>query len=176
MNTVKELLISTNKKKIFSVSPSDSVAKALRKMAVNNLGAILVMEEGKILGLFSERDYARKILLFGKSSLSTEINEVMAKKVIYVTPEYLLDECLALMTRKNIRHLPVLGVGGEVLALLSLEEVVEAILDGKEFMIAELTRYVTGSPVINYEKVKKDNVRELVFIPPKVHRGETVIA
>lgn len=176
MNTVRDLLTFKDKKRLFSVSPYDTVASALCKMSDNNLGAILVMDEGEIVGLFSERDYARKLLLHGKSSLVTPIHEVMVRKVIYVTPDYLLDECLALMTKNHIRHLPVIDIKGEALALLSIEDIVEAILEGKEFMIAELTRYITGSLFANYEKPKRKNVRELVFIRPKEYGGRTATA
>lgn len=176
MYTVSDLLRFRNKRRLFSVSPYDTVAAALGKMADNNLGAILVMDEGEIVGLFSERDYARKLLLHGKSSLVTPIHKVMVKKVIYVTPEYLLEECLALMTKKHIRHLPVIDNQGKVLALISLEDVVEAVLEGKEFLIAELTKYVTGSPLANYESPKRDNVLELVYCRSKEYEGTTISA
>lgn len=165
LETVKDLLISQKHKPPLSVSPYDTVAWAVRKMSDHNLGAIPVMDAGEIVGLFSERDYARKLLLYGKSSAITPIHDVMVRRVLYVTPDYLLEDCLALMTQKHIRHLPVLDERGKVLALISLEDVVEAVLEGKEFMISELTRYVTGSPLVDYSKRRQDNVRELVFVP-----------
>lgn len=167
MNTVNDLLKFKERKPFYSISPNDSVASAIRKMSDDNLGALLVMDDGDIVGLFSERDYTRKLLLFGKSSLVTPIHEVMVRHVVYVTPEYQLEECLALMTKKHIRHLPVINSDGIVLALLSIEDVVEALLEGKEFIISELTRYVTGSPLADYEKREKKRVNELILIKPK---------
>lgn len=176
MNTIKDLLIFKGKKNIFSVSPHDSVASALSTMSENNLDAILVMDGNEIVGLFSEKDSARKLLLNGKSSTLTPIHEVMERAVIYVTPDYLLDECLALMTKKHIRHLPVIDKNGETLALISIEDVVEAVLEGKEFMISELTRYITGSPIINYGKQKYESIYEPVLVKPKSYGDKTATA
>lgn len=176
MNTVRDLLTFRSKRQLFTVSPYDTVATALRKMSDHNLGAILVMDEGEIVGLFSEREYARKLFLQGKSSPVTPVHEVMVRKVIYVTPDYLLEECLALMTKKHIFYLPVIDANGVVQALIGIEDVVEAILDGKEFMIAELTRYVTGSPLSAYEKPRKNPVRELIYFRPKRYGGEMITA
>lgn len=174
MNTVRDLLSCKNNRCLYSLSPYDTVATALGKMSDNSLGAVLVMDEGDVVGIFSERDYARKLLLQKRSSLVTPIHEVMVRKVIYVTPDYSLEECLALMTKKHIRHLPVIDSQGEVLSLISIEDVVEEVLDGKEFMISELTRYVTGTPIANYEARRPTNVRELFFIRPKNY-GDTMV-
>lgn len=176
MNTIKDLLIFRGKKNIFSVSPYDSVASALSIMSENNLDAILVMDGSEIVGLFNEKNSARKLLLNGKSSTLTPVHEIMERAVIYVTPDYLLDECLALMTKKHIRHLPVIDKNGETLALISIEDVVEAVLEGKEFMISELTRYITGSPIINYGKQKYESIYEPVLVKPKSYGDKTVIA
>jgi CBS domain-containing protein len=173
---VKDLLTCKDEKYLFTVSPYDTVASVIQKMSDKDLGAALVMDEDEIVGLFSERDYARKLLLHGKSSLTTPIYEVMERKVIYVTPDYSLEECLALMTKKHIRYLPVMDSNGQALALLSIDDVVSAVLEGKEFIISELTQYITGSLTTNYEKKERDNVRELIFIRPKKYGGETITA
>lgn len=177
MNTVKDLLSNKAKNFIPSISPHDTVAEALEKMAAKNLGAILVIDEGAVVGIFSERDYARKLLLQKKSSVTTPIHEVMVKRVIYVTPEYSLEECLAIMTKNHIRHLPAIDAAGKVLALFSIEDIVEALLDGKEHVISELTRYVTGAAVTDYPTNRRPkNVRELFFIRPKSYENRDAIA
>jgi CBS domain-containing protein len=127
-----------------SISPIETVQAALKKMADYDSGALLVMERGKLVGIFSERDYARKIILKGKSSLTTPIHDVMTKEIICVTPEYDLDECLALMSACKIRHLPVLE-NDRVTAFLAVEDVAFAMIDDNEFLIEELTTYITGS-------------------------------
>lgn len=163
MNTVKDFILTKNKMhKYHWVNPDETVATALKEMSDHNLGAILILEKNQVIGLFSERDYARKILLQGRSSLTTPVKDVMITDVLYVTPDYLLDECMALMTSKKIRHLPVIDQG-QLLSVLSIDEVAEALLDGKEFMIAELTRYITGAPEPEVYKPKPRKVRELIW-------------
>ncbi len=173
MINVRDLLSRKNSLRLPSVFPRDSVATALSKMAENNLGAILVMENEQVVGIFSERDYARKLLLFKKSSLVTPVKDVMVKRIIYVTPDYSLEECLALMTKKHIRHLPVMDGSGSVHALISIEDVVEAILDGKEFIISELTRYVTGSPTVGSQFRLPSEVKVLSFSRPNCFEEAT---
>lgn len=163
MNTVRDFILIKNKMhKYHWVKPDETVATALKKMSDHNLGAILVLEKNQVTGLFSERDYARKLLLQGRSSLTTPVKEVMTTDVLYVTPDYLLDECMALMTSKKIRHLPVIDQG-RLLSVLSMDEVAEALLEGKEFMIAELTRYITGAPEPEVYRPKFKTVRELIW-------------
>lgn len=144
------------------VKPDETVAMALKEMSDHNLGAILILEKNQVVGLFSERDYARKILLHGRSSLTTPVKDVMTTDVLYVTPGYLLDECMALMTSKKIRHLPVIDQG-QLLSVLSIDEVAEALLEGKEFMIAELTRYITGAPKQEIYRPTTKKVKELIW-------------
>lgn len=144
-----------------SVAPNDTVAMALQKMADFNLGAILVIDRNQISGIFSERDYARKILLQGKSSLTTPVFEVMNPRVIYVTPDYTLEECLALMTSKKMRHLPVIE-NTKLLSVITMEDVVAALIEDQVFYINELTKYVTGSLMLEEENSPHHLVRELV--------------
>lgn len=149
-------------KYIPSVEPTDTVATALQKMADYDLGAILIMKDDRIEGVFSERDYARKILLKGKSSLTTPISEVMTTQVIYVTPEYTLEECLALMTKKKMHHLPVIE-GNKLLSFVNMEDVVAALIEDQVFYINELTKYVSGELIAEPESPYPTRVRELVY-------------
>lgn len=128
------------------VSPEDKVMTALKKMSYGNLGAVLVMENDKIVGIFTERDYARKLILNGRSSFRTFIHQVMTTKVIYVTEDYTLEECLDLMNFRKIRHLPVFE-GGQVISLVALEDVTGALRNRQEVTILELTKYITGELV-----------------------------
>ena len=143
MRTVREIL---NKKGnlIWSVSPQATVYEALQLMAEKEAGAVLVMENGKIRGILSERDYARKIVLHGKFSKDTGVVEIMSDKVIYVEPTQSIEECMSIMINKKIRHLPVLE-NNKLSGLISIGDVVEAILEEKESVIGELTRFIQGS-------------------------------
>jgi len=160
METVSSLHKSSNP--VQFIAPIDTVATALQIMADNDLGAILVIDQNRIVGIFSERDYARKILLKGKSSLTTPVSEVMNSRVIYVTPDYTLEECLALMTKRKMRHLPVID-HSKLLSVITMEEVVGALIDDQVFYINELTKYVTGSLVLEDTDSPHHFVRELVW-------------
>ena len=128
---------------IWSVSSGTSVYDALELMAKKGIGALLVIDDGKITGIMSERDYARKITLLGKSSKDTPVSEIMSTEVVYVLPSQSADMCMALMTEKRIRHLPVME-NDKLLGIVSIGDVVKAVIDGKEDTINELTEYITG--------------------------------
>ena len=142
MITIKELL----KKKsgdIWSISPQASVYQALELMAQKEVGALLVIENGKLVGIFSERDYARKIILKGKASKETAVSELMTTSVYYVTPDNTLEEAMALMTSKHIRHLPIMNQG-KLSGVVTLGDVVKKIISEQKLTIDELENYVTG--------------------------------
>jgi CBS domain-containing protein len=143
MKIVKQILKEKGPQ-FWSVGPDTMVYDALKLMAEKNIGALLVLEKGKLAGIMSERDYARKVILKGKSSLDTPVREVMTPKVFFVRPEQTVEECMALMTDKHFRHLPVM-VGDEVVGVVSIGDVVKASLDEKDFMIKQLENYITGS-------------------------------
>jgi CBS domain-containing protein len=128
---------------IWSVSPDTMVFDALNLMAEKNLGAVLVIEGGKIAGILSERDYARKVILKGKSSKETPVKEIMTKDVLFVRPNHSIEECMALMTEKHIRHLPVLD-GEQLAGVISIGDVVKAVISDQEYTIKQLENYITG--------------------------------
>ncbi len=140
MITVNDLLRNRSKD-IWSIEPNASVYSALEMMAEKDVGALLVVENRKLVGIFSERDYARKVILKGKASKDTPVSELMTREVFYVTPENTLEECMALMSAKRIRHLPVLDYG-QLVNIVSLGDVVKRIISEQQFTIAELERYI----------------------------------
>jgi len=143
MKTVRQLL-RTKGNDVLSVSPDSAVFEALRRMAEKNVGAVLVLEGERLVGIFSERDYARKVILKGKSSKDTLVREIMSSHVLYVRPEQTIEECMALMTGKRVRHLPVLDEKLRVVGVISIGDVVKDIISEQEFMIEQLQNYITG--------------------------------
>ena len=137
-------LLQTKGHSVWSVSPDATVYEALEIMADKDVGALLVLEEGRVAGIFSERDYARKVILRGRASRDTPVREIMTARVLYVRPDQSVNDCMALMTRHHIRHLPVLE-GGELIGLISIGDVVKAIISEQEFMIEQLENYIAGT-------------------------------
>jgi CBS domain-containing protein len=127
----------------WSVAPDAMVIDALKLMAEKDVGALLVLGAGRLAGIISERDYARKVILKGKSSLQTPVREIMTHVVVTVRPGNTVEECMGLMTEKRIRHLPVV-VEGQVVGVISIGDVVKASLDAKDFVIKQLGNYITG--------------------------------
>jgi CBS domain-containing protein len=139
--TVRDML--RGKSNIYSVAPGDTVFEALRLMADRNIGAVLVRSDQKLEGIFSERDYARKVILLGKTSRETLVSEIMTTQVILVEPDWTADQCMALMTEKRIRHLPVVEEG-RLIGVISIGDVVRAVVDEQQFTIDSLQRYITS--------------------------------
>jgi CBS domain-containing protein len=139
--TVRDML--RGKSAIYSVKPSDSVFDALRMMADKNIGAVIVRSDEKIEGIFSERDYARKVILLGKTSRETFVSEIMTTQVICVEPGWTAEQCMALMTERRIRHLPVVEQG-RIMGVISIGDVVRAVVDEQQFTIDSLQRYITS--------------------------------
>ena len=142
MKTVGDVLTAKGNA-VFAAEPNDTVYYALTVMAEKNIGALVVREGDRVVGIFSERDYARQVVLKGKASKDTPIRDVMTSRVVFVRPEQNLEECMALMTDKHIRHLPVLEEANLV-GILSIGDVVKAVISEKEFLIAQLENYIAS--------------------------------
>ncbi len=142
MKTVGQLL-RTKGHEILSVEPETAVFEALQLMAEKNVGALLVREGERLVGIFSERDYARKVILKGKSSKEVPVREIMSSHVLYVRPEQTIEDCMALMTDKRVRHLPVLE-DQKVVGVISIGDVVKDIISEQQFMLEQLQNYITG--------------------------------
>lgn len=143
MKTIKQL-IGTAQRAPIGVSPDDSVLTALKVMAEKNIGAVVVMDGTKLVGIFSERDYARKVILCGKNSTDTKVADIMTEKVFYTSPDHTVSQMLALMTEKHIRHMPVLDAQQTVLAVISLGDLVKEKISEQAFQIEQLERYIAG--------------------------------
>lgn len=141
MATVRQMLDKKGHE-VYTVAPDVTVFEALKKMAEHNVGALPVVDaSGRIVGLFSERDYARKVILRGKASKDIPVSEIMSTHVLYVTPETTAWQCMALMTDKRVRHLPVLE-DGRLVGFISIGDVVKSIMDEQKFHIEQLERYI----------------------------------
>lgn len=136
-------LLAVKGSQVWSVPADTTVFDALRLMAEKNVGAVLVMQGDKLVGIFSERDYARKVILHGKSSREILVNEIMTPEVAHVSPGQSVHECMELMTHKHIRHLPVLEEN-VLRGVISIGDVVKAIISDQEFMIGQLESYIAG--------------------------------
>ena len=141
MKPVAELLKTRQYREIYSVAPTATVFEAITLLAEKGVGALMVMEGEKLAGIFSERDYTRKIAIVGRNSRETLVSDIMTTPVLYVTPTHRTHECMALMSDKNIRHLPVLE-GGRVVGMLSIRDLMNDIIAEHEFTIAQLESYI----------------------------------
>ena len=143
MTTIAQLL-NVKGNQIWSVEPKATIFEALEIMSEKEIGALLVMEDGKLTGIFSERDYARKVILKGKSSKETLVEELMTKKVFYIDSQNTINDCMAMMTAKRIRHVPVIE-DNQVVGIVTIGDVVNQIISEQEVTINHLENYITGS-------------------------------
>lgn len=128
---------------VWSVEPGTTVFEALELMAEKNIGALVVLDEDKLIGVVSERDYARRVALEGKRSRETPVRDIMTEVVATVSPSHSMKDCMEFMTSQRVRHLPVLD-GGELVGLVSIGDVVKSIMSYQEQMIQQLEDYITG--------------------------------
>jgi CBS domain-containing protein len=142
MYTVRHLLQEKGNQ-VWSIAPQTTVYEALQLMADKNVGALLILQAGNVSGIFTERDYARKVVLQGRSSKTSTVGELMTQDVLYVSPDDTIENCMAIMTDKRLRHLIVMD-NGKLAGIVSIGDVVKAIISDREFTIRELERYITG--------------------------------
>jgi len=142
MSNVEQMLESKGCD-VWSIEPQIKAYDALKIMAEKNIGALLVVQEGKLVGIFSERDYARKVILEGKSSKETSVSDLMTQDVLYVSPDKTVEDCMALMSAKHVRHLPVLE-GDNIVGMITMRDVVREIISEKEVAIQDLEKYISG--------------------------------
>ncbi|SCK34160.1 Predicted signal-transduction protein containing cAMP-binding and CBS domains [Variovorax sp. HW608] len=143
MKTVAEILKAKGSSAVYALAPSATVFEAVKLMAEKNVGALLVMEGERIVGVVTERDYARKVVLLARSSKDTLLRDVMTSAVIYVRPSQTSEECMALMTESRVRHLPVLD-DGRLVGLISIGDIVKGIISEQNFIIEQLQHYISG--------------------------------
>lgn len=140
--TVRQLLQDKGTA-VYTIAPDDTVFRALEVMAEHDVGALVVTDAGAVAGIFSERDYARKVILHGHASRELSVSAIMSREVVTVAPEQTVSDCMRLMTDRRVRHLPVLDAG-RLGGLVSIGDVVKAVMSEQEFLIEQLQAYVTG--------------------------------
>ncbi len=144
MYTINQLIKAKAEGRTVTINQNDTVYHALMLMANHNIGAVIVVDDdGQMVGIFTERDYARKVILMGRTSLETKLSEIMTRDVLAINPETSLEECMSLMTHWHIRHLPVVHEG-KMIDLVSMRDVVEAIIANREDTIQDLEKFILG--------------------------------
>lgn len=136
-------ILSTKGRNVWSIEPGASVFDAMKLMAAKGVGALIVRDGERVVGVISERDYARKVILEGRSSRTTEVREIMTSHVLYAGPEQSIEECMAIMTDKRVRHLPVLEQG-RLIGVISIGDLVKSIISEQQFRIEQLEQYIKG--------------------------------
>lgn len=143
MKTAAQILRSKPDQTVHTIEPTASVFEAVKLMAEKNIGALVVVKHGQVVGIVSERDYARKIVLMSRSSKDTPLRDIMSSPVMYVRPDQTSDECMALMTENRLRHLPVMD-DGRLIGLVSIGDLVKATISEQQFIIEQLEHYISG--------------------------------
>lgn len=142
MQTVRQLLEEKGHV-VWSIGPDESVYDAIKLMAEKGIGALIVVEHAKPIGMLSERDYARKVILAGRFSKDTKIREIMTTQIFFADPQQSIQECMSIMTEKRVRHLPVMD-GDQLIGIISIGDLVKAIIAEQQFVISQLEHYISG--------------------------------
>jgi len=142
MKRVKDVL-EVKGNDVWSIEPGASVYEAMKLMADKEVGALMVIEGTELVGIISERDYARKVILEGRSSRTTQVREIMTSRLVYAEPEQNIEECMVVMTERRVRHLPVID-GGRLIGVISIGDLVKSIITEQRFIIEQLERYISG--------------------------------
>jgi CBS domain-containing protein len=143
MQTVAHILQTKKNRTVYTIPPTSRVLDAIKLMAEKSIGALLVVEGGQIVGIVTERDYARKVVLLGRSSNDTSVSAIMTSSVMYVRPDQTNEQCMALMTENRLRHLPVMD-NGQLIGLISIGDLVKDIISEQQFIIQQLEHYIRG--------------------------------
>ena len=143
MKTVSQILHAKGGTEVHTIGPDETVLEAIRRMAEHGIGALVVMEGGAIVGMVTERDYARKVILMGRNSDQTAVREIMSPTVLYVRPQQSNEDCMALMANSRVRHLPVME-NGRLTGLISMGDLVKDIISDQQFTIEQLEHYISG--------------------------------
>lgn len=143
MNTVAQILGFKPDRAVYTMAPTASAHEAVRLMVDKNIGALVVVESGQVVGIVSERDYTRKLVLMARSPQDTPLRDIMSSPVMYVNLHHTSDECMALMTENRLRHLPVMD-GGQLIGLISIGDLVKATISEQQFIIEQLEHYISG--------------------------------
>jgi CBS domain-containing protein len=143
MKSVAHILKAKADQTVYTIAPTASVFDAVRMMAEKNIGALVVMEAEKVVGIITERDYARKIVLMARSSKDTPVRDIMTASAMYVSPVHRSEECMALMTESRVRHLLVID-NGKLIGLVSIGDLVRDTISEQQFIIQQLQHYITG--------------------------------
>jgi CBS domain-containing protein len=143
MKTVSQILHAKGTAEVHTIAPGDTVLEAIRRMAEKGIGALVVVEGDDIVGMVTERDYARKVILMGRASDQTAVREIMSPTVLYVRPHQSNEDCMALMAGNRVRHLPVLDQG-RLIGLISMGDLVKDIISDQQFTIEQLEHYISG--------------------------------
>ena len=142
MTTIRQVLLDKGNK-VHSIGPEDTVYNAISKMADESVGSLVVMEGGKIVGIITERDYARNVVLKGRSSPATRVGDIMVSRVMYAKPDQSVEECMAIMTDKKVRHLPVIEQE-KLVGMVSIGDLVKSVLSDQKFIIDQLEHFIRG--------------------------------